>query len=255
MTEPTATSPFILPHQTPVVVLTSTPPNDPPPPYPARDRRSRAVRSSRRRRTVTGAPDIASDFGDHLQVPSTSTDGCSDYDPLSPFPSVEDPDHVPYHEASEHTPLLPGASPRLPPGGIGRRQRTLSVSSTVHSVTSFAPSLAQTFISAFQPGRDVDLDPEEAEPVHLNEDSDGFLNSPPPRLIPDEYQRLPGLDSLESPRLGGVHAKRRGRLARYFRPLVKRAYYAALFHLLVLNFPYALMAWVYLFVFTLVRPC
>jgi hypothetical protein len=29
-------------------------------------------------------------------------------------------------------------------------------------------------------------------------------------------------------------------------------YYAALFHLLVLNLPYAIAAWVYLFVFTLV---
>ena len=32
----------------------------------------------------------------------------------------------------------------------------------------------------------------------------------------------------------------------------KKAYYSALFHLLVVNFPYALAAWVYLFVFTLV---
>ncbi|THH31389.1 hypothetical protein EUX98_g2776 [Antrodiella citrinella] len=38
---------------------------------------------------------------------------------------------------------------------------------------------------------------------------------------------------------------------RYFRPMFKRAYYSALFHLLILNFPYALAAWVYLFVFTL----
>jgi hypothetical protein len=32
----------------------------------------------------------------------------------------------------------------------------------------------------------------------------------------------------------------------------RRAYWSALFHLLVINFPYALIAWVYLFVFTLV---
>ncbi|KAF8557669.1 hypothetical protein OG21DRAFT_1505165 [Imleria badia] len=32
----------------------------------------------------------------------------------------------------------------------------------------------------------------------------------------------------------------------------RRAYHAALFHLMVLNFPYALIAWIYLFVFTLV---
>ena len=46
----------------------------------------------------------------------------------------------------------------------------------------------------------------------------------------------------------------RARARRYFRPLRVRAYYSALFHLLVLNFPYALLAWVYLFVFTLVSP-
>ncbi|KAG6827172.1 hypothetical protein H0H92_012908 [Tricholoma furcatifolium] len=41
-----------------------------------------------------------------------------------------------------------------------------------------------------------------------------------------------------------------GRWRRYFRPLTRRAYYSSLFHLVVLNFPYALAAWVYLFVFT-----
>lgn len=41
-----------------------------------------------------------------------------------------------------------------------------------------------------------------------------------------------------------------GAFARYFRPLGHKAYYRALFHLAVVNFPYALAAWVYLFVFT-----
>jgi hypothetical protein len=40
---------------------------------------------------------------------------------------------------------------------------------------------------------------------------------------------------------------------RYFRPLVQMVYYRSLFHLLVVNFPYALAAWIYLFVFTVVR--
>ena len=40
---------------------------------------------------------------------------------------------------------------------------------------------------------------------------------------------------------------------RYFRPLVQSVYYRPLFHLLVVNFPYALAAWLYLFVFTVVR--
>ena len=42
------------------------------------------------------------------------------------------------------------------------------------------------------------------------------------------------------------------RIKRYFRPMGRRAYYSAVFHLLVVNFPFALLAWVYLFVFTLV---
>jgi len=46
----------------------------------------------------------------------------------------------------------------------------------------------------------------------------------------------------------GVGAK----LKRYFRPMGRMAYYSAVFHLLVVNFPFALLAWVYLFVFTLV---
>ncbi|GJJ06737.1 hypothetical protein Clacol_000933 [Clathrus columnatus] len=41
------------------------------------------------------------------------------------------------------------------------------------------------------------------------------------------------------------------RIGRYFRPLVKRAYYSAVFHLLFINFPYELVAWIYLFAGTL----
>ncbi|PBK95267.1 hypothetical protein ARMGADRAFT_1163883 [Armillaria gallica] len=37
----------------------------------------------------------------------------------------------------------------------------------------------------------------------------------------------------------------------YFRPLKKKVYYMSLFHLAVINFPYALLTWVFLFVFTL----
>ena len=51
------------------------------------------------------------------------------------------------------------------------------------------------------------------------------------------------------------HAGRLGvwaRTKRYFRPMGRKAYYFAVFHLLVVNFPFALLAWLYLFVFTLV---
>ncbi|EKM54791.1 uncharacterized protein PHACADRAFT_147058 [Phanerochaete carnosa HHB-10118-sp] len=209
-------SPILQHPPPPVVILSTTPPDEPPPPYPSRERRQRTVRSGRRRRTISNG--------------QTLPDGYSDYDLASPFLSVE-VERVPHHEVTENTPLLAGANPRLPVGGITRRQRTLSLSSTVHSATSFSPSLAQTFISAFRPDRDCDLDPEEAT---LDSDSDDALDSPTPRAVPEEQQRL-----------------RRGRWARYFRPLTMKAYYSALFHLLFLNFPYALVAWIFLFVFTL----
>lgn len=45
---------------------------------------------------------------------------------------------------------------------------------------------------------------------------------------------------------------RKQRMAHYFRPLRKRMYYAALFHLLIINFPYALFVWIYLFAATIV---
>jgi hypothetical protein len=44
-----------------------------------------------------------------------------------------------------------------------------------------------------------------------------------------------------------------GAWRRYWRPLGDGACWRALAHLLLLNFPYALCAWVYLFVFTVVR--
>lgn len=249
MADPPTASPSIQQSSAPVVILSTTPPNDPPPPYPARERR-RTVRSGRRRRTIT-TPAIGGvtdpDAPEHPQIPSGSTDVYSDYDPGSPFPSGDGHEY----DATEHTPLLANASPRLPAGGISRRQRTLSVSSTVHSVTSFAPSLAHTVISAFHPDRDCDLDPEEATPIDT--DSDEVLDSPTPRPLSDEQQRMFASELGGSPRLGGGTMRRRGRWSRYFRPMVKGPYYAALFHLLFLNFTYALAAWVYLFVFTLVR--
>ncbi|KZS98639.1 hypothetical protein SISNIDRAFT_462520 [Sistotremastrum niveocremeum HHB9708] len=45
---------------------------------------------------------------------------------------------------------------------------------------------------------------------------------------------------------------RKQRAIRYFRPLRKRMYYAALFHLLIINFPYALFVWIYLFAATII---
>lgn len=239
MPEPQSQAPLLDAAQ--VIILPATPPNDPPPPYPSRERR-RAGRSGRRRRTIVGETD-------HLHVPSTGTE--SEHDSLSPtipspFPSLDldnQDDNV-----TESTPLL--SSPRLPSGGISRRQRTLSISSTLHSTTSVAPSFAQTVISAFHPDRDCDLDPD--EPPASDTDENEFLDSPTPRShVPGEDTRLFAAEFANA-RIGRRTQSFGGRCRRYFKPLMRRAYYSALFHLLVLNFPYALLAWVYLFVFTLV---
>jgi len=133
--------------------------------------------------------------------------------------------HPPPHP-DESTPLL-GASPPT------RRTRTLSLS----SAASISPSLAQTVVSAFR--MDLDSDGEDGE-----ETSDDRLAVG--TLLPDGHlSHVPPLTR---------HRARdwRTRWRHYFRPIGRRAYWSALLHLLVINFPYALLAWVYLFVFTLV---
>jgi len=131
--------------------------------------------------------------------------------------------------ATENTPLL--STPLL-----RRRQRTVSHSSTVLSNLSGSPSFAQTLISAFQPELDSDID----------------LNIPPQ----DERRNLCRTREVSESSVEGLdqHVEHLGpwlRIRRYFGPMGRKAYYSAVFHLLVLNFPFALLAWVYLFVFTL----
>ena len=225
---------------TQVLIVPASPPHDPPPPYPTRERR-RAGRSGRRRRTVGGELD---------QLQTTSIGNDSDGGPSTHSPYLASPD-LEHHteDASETTPLL--SPSRLPPGGISRRQRAISVSSSLQSAVSAAPSFTHTVLSAFQPDRDCDLDPDE-ETVQLPEDHD-LPDSPIPRpSIPDEQTRLFATE-LSADRISERRALSiSSRIRRYFRPMARRAYYSSLFHLLVLNFPYALITWVYLFVFTLV---
>ncbi|KDQ49159.1 hypothetical protein JAAARDRAFT_43079 [Jaapia argillacea MUCL 33604] len=191
---------------------------DPPPPYPAHrdahDRRS--GRRPRRHRSTGGA---------HSQLPSAE----SDYEYLcgQPFPREEG------ETTSETTPLLP--TPSSPRSSYRRhnstltvpttRPRTISVSSTAFSTTSGAPSLTQTVFSIFQQDPESDV-----------EDYEDLIASPSVEVEGD-----------------GAHnrALRERSWKSYWRPCRRRAYWAALFHLLVLNFPFALLAWVYLFVFTL----
>ncbi|KAA1474082.1 hypothetical protein DENSPDRAFT_840620 [Dentipellis sp. KUC8613] len=241
------------PSTPPPSITTILPLHDPPPPYPSRERRSRTGRRSRRSGTVSGVGTT------HTQQASASTESDPEGVPARgqirsaaytfPDASADDP-----LQAVETTPLLGvNTSPRpsnrqfLRVGGV--RPRTVSQSSTVFSGASVSPSLAQTVISALRM-EDSDLDYDgEAEDEH----ADGG------REVEGEVEagRLQDGDGAE--RLGsGVDISRRRvrrtgwrvRWKRYWRPLGRGAYWTALFHLLVLNFPYALVAFIFLFVFT-----
>jgi hypothetical protein len=141
------------------------------------------------------------------------------------------PDASDDEATTENTPLL--STPLL-----RRRQRTLSLSSTTRSNISGSPSFAQTLISAFQPELDSDIDFIVASPAH------------------DERRHLCRRREVSESSTEGLdqHVGAIARTKRYFRPMSRRAYYSAVFHLLVVNFPFALLAWVYLFIFTLVGP-
>lgn len=207
--------------------------HDPPPPYPSQERRSRAVRHSRRHRLPAPLSP---------QVPPDS-DRASGY--LSPQLSVSSNLFPRAEDATEQTPLLgdflSGSTQRS-----SGRQRTHSQSSTIISSNSFAPSLAQTVLSLLHSDPDIESDVDIYEAIGDDRDYP---------LAHDGHQRRhqrPGIP-IEA-QSGGSHRWplfSRRRWSHYFRPMTHRAYHAAVFHLLVLNFPYALLAWVYLFVFTL----
>lgn len=132
--------------------------------------------------------------------------------------------HAPHPD--ENTPLLSVSSPT-------RRARRMSLS----SAASISPSLAQTVISAFR--MDLDSDAEDADETPRGQAAEGST------LPEDHLNHAPGITRR---RARGWHAC----WNHYFRPIGRGAYWSALLHLLVFNFPYALLAWVYLFVFTLV---
>lgn len=84
---------------------------------------------------------------------------------------------------------------------------------------------------------------------------------PRPAGLRREYSHTDSLDGgLGSPQLSAVElagnasflARWKYRIRWYFRPLVKKKYWMPALHLIVINFPFALAAWVYLFVGTLV---
>ena len=214
MTEPdTPTSPVVSP-------LAQHLPSEPPPPYTTSPHRSR--RSRRPGTRVPSDSAVDCEVSTRAHQPHRVRHG-----PIGPDVSDDD-------ATTENTPLL---SPPL----VRRRQRTLSLSSTVQSNISCSPSFAQTLISAFQPELDSDIDFDVASPAH------------------DERRHLCRRREVSGSSTEGLdqHVERLGafaRIERYFRPMSRKAYYSAVFHLLVVNFPFALLAWLYLFVFTLVGP-
>jgi hypothetical protein len=115
---------------------------------------------------------------------------------------------------------------------LSTRPRSHSHTSTI----SAAPSLAHTVLSLFQ------FESDDGVYFHDGAEDRQLLSS--------------GNDNgslLQSSQSHSTAFFSSAALKRYFRPLIRKSYYAALFHLIVVNFPYALAAWVYLFIFTVVR--
>ncbi|KAJ8489453.1 hypothetical protein ONZ45_g13577 [Pleurotus djamor] len=222
-----ANSPILTTTDVTTVPDADVPAHDPPPPYPSgRTRRSRqANRQSRVAHTQ-----IASADSQHSEQDATLTS------PLRTasyqFPTADDDD-----DATESTPFLSPTSPTTRRGM--NRQRSFSHTSTVLSTASGAPSLAHTLLSLFQADEEEDTGSEEGREEEEEERSGTLL------LMAEESSR-----SSTQDRTSASFFSRKG-LAKYFRPMGRSVYYGSLLHLVVLNFPYALVAWIYLFVFTL----
>lgn len=188
--------------------------NDPPPPYPSRQRR---VRTNRRYTPRTHAT------GHHSSVEFDNDILASHHGNTTTSESYGDDEAEP----TEATPFLGPLSPQSAHRRLSGRPRSLSHTSTI----SAAPSLARTVLSLFQ----------EDDCVFLPESNEDRV------LIGDIH----GERHASHSKKGGFFSVTGWR--RYFRPMGRSAYYRSLFHLTIVNFPYALLAWVYLFVFTLVR--
>lgn len=196
--------------------------SDPPPPYPSS--RTRSNRPRRHRATIPHLSPIFSD-GDH------AAGAAVDWDRSIP------------REALETTPLLTHESRSSFTRRPSQLPRSGSYSSTIRTSSSHSPSLAHTVWYVFE-------DEEDDSDVDVSE-----------RLLHDgQHHRRIGQHGGQHP--SAEEAVRRTSVrwpffskpawAWYFQPLCRRAYYAAVFQLLALNLPYALAAWIYLFVFTLV---
>lgn len=192
---------------------------DPPPPYPDPLRRHH-----RKQRSHCGAS--GSHGHGRVQSHTPSTEFHSD--------ALEEDDDS---ETTENTPFLLS---NRGPSSRHSRQRSFSHGSTS---TSGITSLTQTVISLFHG------DDEDSIHVHCGGDcADGHRHQSRNGgvSVDDSHSSLVTSANCCEDFSCSVGWKR------YFVPLRRRVYYRALFHLLVLNFPYALIAWIYLFVFTVV---
>lgn len=230
--------------------------HDPPPPYPARERRSRQSRRTRRNANHTQVSSAGTESEGEL-LGSTVSGGIvvRTQQLQHPFPQSAEAAADETSSPTETTPLLPApGSSSAAVNGIPRRirrQRTASQTSTVFSVTSASPSLAQTVVSAFRLEGDSDDEDEEYD----GGDESGTRTRRRSATGDTQVEAADMLGcevGMSRRRASGVAQSGTSSWRKYFRPLWKRSSWAALFHIMVLNFPYALVAWIFLFVFTLV---
>ncbi|KAJ3791931.1 hypothetical protein GGU11DRAFT_713918, partial [Lentinula aff. detonsa] len=233
-----------------VIAIAEEPLNDPPPPYPSSSHRTRLVHVNR------GTRSIRRDSQQQQRsqvVPPTESDIHEPHQRsvIRAF-AVEDPTE---DAASETTPLLGGINsghPESPSPTSHLRPRSLSQS----SINSFAPSLAsiaQTAWVFFSECED-DEDGEGGEGGgERGEEREGEEESRLEGGRPSDGEENDNVNvghdqTTHHPRI--ILSSTQARWARYFRPLTRPVYWRSLTHLVLVNFPFALAAWVYLFVFT-----
>ncbi|KAJ3983759.1 hypothetical protein F5890DRAFT_145074 [Lentinula detonsa] len=228
-----------------VIAIAEEPLNDPPPPYPSSSHRTRLVHVNRGTRSIRRD----SQQQQRSQVlPPTESDIHEPHQRsvIRAF-VVEDPTE---DAASETTPLLGGINsghPESPSSTSHLRPRSLSQS----SINSFAPSLAsiaQTAWVFFSECEDDEDDEGGDGDGERGEEREGEEESRLEGGRPSDVG-LPNLNqTTHHPRI--ILSSTQARWAQYFRPLTRPVYWRSLTHLVLVNFPFALAAWVYLFVFT-----
>ncbi|KAF9263820.1 hypothetical protein L218DRAFT_1076982 [Marasmius fiardii PR-910] len=255
-------------------LITRTPENDPPPPYPSASRRTARRANNRSFHSQSTSHSYSSDPNSpeggvvHLSHPTHATSESTLEVALG-------------LGAEETSPLLePGSGGfgsrlrRAGGGSGGGRQRSGSFSGSVFSSVSVAPSLSQTVASLFQTEYDSDYEGEDDDDNRLGEGGDSSTDDSHdrPRATRThgghQYDSLPTttngrftVDEDDEDQVGSRNSKlscwKRNKLfskywwRRYYHPFTRKPYYDAFIHLAVINFPFALLAWVYLFVFTL----